>query len=69
MITDLHSLNMSKKCVYLQWTVKHILLIGPLKKSCKAEDFTVSAIMFTDTTVLLVSGLQENTHKPKIHKL
>ncbi len=40
MITDLHTFNMSEKCVYLQWTVKHILLIGPLKKSCKAEDFT-----------------------------
>ena len=33
MITDLHTFNMSEKCVYLQWTVKHILLTGPLKKS------------------------------------
>ena len=40
MITDLHTFNMSEKSVYLQWTVKHILLIGPLKKSCKVEDFT-----------------------------
>ena len=40
MITDLHTFNMSKKCVYLQWTVKHILLRSPLKKSCKAEDLT-----------------------------
>ena len=36
MITDLHTFNMSEKSVYHQW----ILLIGPLKKSCKVEDFT-----------------------------
>ena len=40
MITDLHTFNMSEKSVYLQWTVKHILLLGPLKKSCKVVDFT-----------------------------
>ena len=47
---------MYKKCVYLQWTVKYILLIGPLKNFCKAEDFTDRPKHVTTAAFSLAAG-------------